>query len=259
MKKNLTKTREFVKIAAKQPAMSRRHRRMKKDDTSDKNNDENVMDYDKDSDMTEDTLERNGEVTDDIVDNYDKALDSDDDFDEPADKINSDCETSEIQNDAEMPVSTKYNSDLSNPSSPASECKSVDDPFDEDCMEFLEITQESRMTSASEAASDLSNEAIDVPAISTVSPDSLKECENAKQTEQTEDEKTSNTCTEDVISKPENIDCNIEGSTCEVLDETQEENCELTKNEESSNGLGQRISANNLEVDEDGTSVIWTR
>jgi hypothetical protein len=259
VKKNLAKTREFVKTATKPPTMSRKHRRVKKDDTNDKNIDENVIDYDKDNEMVEDPMEKSGEVNDDVVDNEDKALDSDDDdFNEPADKSNSDCETQEIPNDSEMPLSTKSNSDLSNVSSPASECKSVDDPFDEDYMESPETTRESQVTSASEAASDLSNEAVDVPAISTVSPDSLTQRGHDRHSEKIPNTKTSDVCA-DVISKPENISCHPGGSTPHVINEIHEEESKITTNEKCSNDLGPRIFANNLEVDEHGTSVIWTR
>lgn len=266
VKKNLTKTRDFGKTPMKPPgrSMSRKHRRVKKDDANDKNIDGNVVDYDKDNDITEDIADRPEEVNDDIGDNYDKALDSDEDYDEPIDKINSDSETREIPNDTEsIPLLTKYTSDLSNPSSPASECKSVDDPFDEDYIESPETTQESQVTSESEGASDLSNEATDVPALSNASPTSLEQCENREQTEETPHIKAGNKHQEnDVISKPEDVDCSPDrvtrGST-QTTEETCKEGNEIINIEECSDDFDNRISANNLEVDEDGKSVIWTR
>lgn len=263
MKKSLTKTREFGKASNKPPgrSISRKHRRAKKDDASDKNIDENVMDYDKDNDIIEDIVDRTEEVNDDAGDSYDKALDSDEDYDEPTDKANSDSESREITNDTEsVSQLTKYASDLSNPSSPASECKSVDDPFDEDYIESPETTQESQVTSASEAASDISNEATDVPAMSSVSPESSQlECENLEQSEKTVHLRAMNADAEkEVVS--ENVKCSPErtGSTPSAEDVCNNGNERINK-EECSNNVDQRISANNLEVDSDGKSVIWTR
>ncbi|CAB4005653.1 GON-4 isoform X1, partial [Paramuricea clavata] len=265
VKKNLTKTRDFGKTPMKPPgrSMSRKHRRVKKDDANDKNIDGNVVDYDKDNDITEDIADRPEEVNDDIGDNYDKALDSDEDYDEPIDKINSDSETRENPNDTQsMPLLTKYTSDLSNPSSPASECKSVDDLFDEDYIESPETTQESQVTSASEGASDLSNEATD-PALSNASPTSLEQCENREQTEETPHIKVGNKHKKnDVISKPEDVDCSPDRIACgstQATEETCKEGNEIINIEECSDDFDNRISANNLEVDEDGKSVIWTR
>lgn len=190
-------------------------------------------------------------MNDDVGDNYDKALDSDEDYDEPTEKANSDSESREITNDTES-VShlTKYTSDFSNPSSPASECKSVDDPFDEDYMESPETTQESQVTSASEAASDLSNEATDVPAMSSVSPDSSAQCENReKRTRNVDGEK-------DVIS---DVKCAERTTSIKVNEVACSEGIKIIDKEECSNNVKEQISANNLEVDADGKSVIWTR
>jgi hypothetical protein len=118
------------------------------------------------------------------------------------------------------------------------------------------------VTSASEAASDLSSEAIDVHAMSNASPDSFLQCENREKSEEAPHVKTRNVYTEDVLSKPENIDCSSEGTagdSTQIAEELDKEESEIINSEGCLNDLGKRISANNLEVDEDGTSVIWTR
>lgn len=272
MKKSLSKTREFGKTSNKLPSrnISRKHRRAKKDYANDKNMDENVMDYDKDNDITEDIIDRIEEMNDDVGDSYDKALDSDEDYDEPTDKANSDSESREITNDTEsVSLLTKYTSDLSNPSSPASECKSVDDPFDEDYMESPETTQESQVTSASEAASDLSNEATDVPAMSSVSPESSQQCENIELSEKTAHLRTMNVDAEKEVYgenikevDAENIKYSPKRTACGSTqggEDVCNDGNKRTNEEECSNNVDQRISANNLEVDADGKSVIWTR
>ncbi|CAB4015394.1 Hypothetical predicted protein [Paramuricea clavata] len=255
VKKNLTKTRDFGKTPMKPPgrSMSRKHRIMKKDDAhaNDKNIDGNVVDYDKDNDITEDMADRPEEVRDDLSIYLSIYL-------------NSDSETREIPNDTQsMPLLTKYTSDLSNPSSPASECKSVEDLFDEDYIESPKTTQESQVTSASEGASDLSNEATDVPALCNASQTSLERCENREQIEETPHIKAGNKHQEnDVISKPEDVDCSPDRVACgstQATEETCKEGNEIINIEECSDDFDNRISAHNLEVDEDGKSVIWMR
>ena len=258
MKKNLTKTREFSKSLVKPPSrnMTRKHRRMKKDDPNDKTMDESAIDYEKDNEISEDLTDRPEGVNEDIG-GY-KVLDSDEEYD----KINSDSETRDATNDTEsMSLLSKYASDLSNPSSPASEYKSVDEPSDEDYMESPEITQESQVTSASEAASDLSNEAIDIPDMPNTSPKSLEQCENLQKTVTEAYDTPGSAFTENkIISTHEDVDDKIEQSVCDSTQGSKEMPEVLIRdNEGCSTQIDARISANNLQVDENGKSVIWTR
>lgn len=270
VKKSLAKTREFGKTLVKPASrnISRKCRRVKKDDINDKNVCENVIDYDKDrdEDITEDTIDRHEEmngICDDMRDSSGKALESDEDDEGYMDKVNSDSEIREVSHD-NVSLLTKYASDVSNPSSPGSECKSGDndDPFDEDYMESPGTTQESQVTSASEAASDLSNEALDTPT-SNHSPGSLAQCENMETTEGNDKKPHSEAhdfhAKEAVVLKQQTEESSSSQRTCST--NVAEEVCaERSDKDECSNDLGRRISANNLEVDEDGKSVIvWTR
>lgn len=275
VKKSLAKTREFGKTLVKPASrnISKKCRRVKKDDINDKNVCENVIDYDKDrdEDITEDTIDRHEEmngICEDMRDNGSKALESDEDDEGYMDKINSDSEIREASHD-NISLLAKYASDVSNPSSPGSECKSGDndDPFDEDDMESPGTTQESQVTSASEAASDLSSEALDIlPTTSNHSPGSLAQCENMETTEGLDKKPHSEAngfhAKEVVVLKQEAENSSSSERTCStnVAEEVCTERSSVIDKNECSNDLGKRISANNLEVDKDGKSVIiWTR
>lgn len=268
VKKNLTKIREFDKTPVKPSNrnISRKCRKGKKDDENEKNGGE------KDGDNIDDAIDNFGEVNDfpeDIEDNCDKVLDSDEDYDDAMDKIHSDSETLENFNDAENV--TKYASDISNPSTPASECKSVDDPFDEDYIDSPEASQESQITSASEALSDYSSEAIDMNPTLNDSPSSLGQCQNAAPRNEVRSENVesqivpiSESTRNGSEEKPDDsVQCarnipenqNVDDQCAQDIPENQN----VVPVDECSNDVRKRISANNLEVDENGKSVIWTR
>lgn len=255
VKKNLTKMREFFKEADKlngKSMSSRKLQRIKKDEQNDKTNDEDVLDCEKDNDIGEDGL---ADCTDDLGE---KALDSDDDYDETLDRMNSDSETAEGANDTESNAPfTKYTSDLSNPSSPASECKSLGDPFDND---FLD-SQESQMTSASDFASDVSNEATDIPLSSlNDSPNSLDQSDDPPAIEEESILKRSDASMEN--KKAEGLSCSPGSTTSALLVSVEKDSKEINETcnqEEDTNECNVKISANNLEVDAEGRCVIWTR
>ena len=272
---------------------------MKKRDTGNKNNGDNFRDLgrmrecDLDGDrevgvasegvnrISKD-IEETGGLIESGDSNYEKKIpDSDDEEGSTCRKIKEDVnDDGSGRCDAESAMSPvrKYGSEQSNESSPASESVNAED-FLENNMESPATTHGSHMTSTSEGTSDLSNEACDVHPTSNTSimPADQYHCEELKgnfveektgvevenvklEISKEEEEIRSRKLTDNKGGREsyrnKRTSLFKEKTTGELINK-ESDVCREGEDKESE---FERISANNLELDQNGKSVIvWTR
>ncbi|XP_046861082.1 GATA zinc finger domain-containing protein 14-like [Xenia sp. Carnegie-2017] len=220
----------------------------------DERNDENVDVSEKYVDVTEESNELSLNNNDEIPD---RMIDSDDDVELDDDML--DQENNENEG--------VYNQ--SNHSSPSSECRSVYEAF-EDYMQSHETIHKNPLTSKSEVVNvgeslDIKNDAVETPSLIGASHVDIDHCGNGVSSsfENWNVCKDERSCSNQVDDEMSN---SYEKKTRDILDIAENSHTKVEKvankvqiDTNASTNIQRKISAQNLQVDEDGKSIIWTR
>ncbi|XP_046861141.1 GON-4-like protein [Xenia sp. Carnegie-2017] len=157
----------------------------------------------------------------------------------------------------------------SNHSSPSSECRSVYEAF-EDYMQSHETIHKNPLTSKSEVVNvseslDIKNDAVETPSLIGGSRADIDHCENGvfSSFENWNVRKDERSCSNQVDDEMSN---SYEKKTRDILDVAENSHTKVEKvankvqiDTNASTNIQRKISAQNLQVDEDGKSIIWTR